>query len=480
MIALRTLKDRTHDRENLFSEGVGRRLLVVLDNDTVNLGAQGTADSSLLAGLLQDDDIEVYRFSDHGVPSSVRTLDTEHWGSAPIGWLQVTPDAEPDVLRSHGLRWSDGKSIYEAALGGDSVPAIAMGIAQTRGEEPLFEGTSDAILVASADEIGADVLITRRHGLHSLRSNFVHGLTIIDVADAVSFAGLFLRSRGKYLGAASPQFVLKLKKSKFFEASALLFLPHQLEVLDRSRILAADRNEQDAAGLASAAFRRISRSIERRDQIWRLMSQPQNIDIAEDLLAIYEALLASLMGALDATARLTHVVYRLPGQIHLVGWQKRQWSNELKVCAPRLWQAVYGQPGHTSVLTALRLLRNTIHAEGLESVGIHEGHRSVATWIEIPLSEGQNIADAVSQIAELTDWGIQRLGTGIFLADPGPLMERLILSIMSLLADVQAELVSDLRVLTKAPAPRKGAMLNAEAVAASHLALLGLGERSTE
>lgn len=480
MIALRTLKNRTPGRENLFSEGVRRRLLVVVDNDTIDLDALDTADSSLLAGLLKDDDIEFYRFSDHGVPKSVRTLDTEVWGSAPIGWLQVVPDEKPDALRSHGLQWSDGKSIHEGALGGDSVPAIAMGIARARDEEPRFEGTSDALLVAAADEMGADVLITRRHGLHSLRSNFVHGLTIVDVADAVSFAGLFLRSRGKYLGAASPQFVLRLSKTRFFEASALLFLPHQLEVVDRSRILATDRSKQDAAGLATAAFRRISRSIERRDQVWRLMSQPQDIDVAEDMLAIYEALLASLMGALDATARLAHIVYRLPGQVHLVGWQKRQWSTELKTHAPRLWEAVYAEPGHMSVLTALRLLRNSIHAEGLESVGLQERHRTVATWIEIPRSEGQQIADAASQTAPLTVWGIERLATGIFLADPGRLMERLIRSILNLLADVQAELAVDLRALTKTPAPRGGSMLSAEAVARSHQALLGLSGSFTK
>lgn len=203
----------------------------------------------------------------------------------------------------------------------------------------------------------------------------------------------------------SPQVTLKFNKARFFEASALLFLPHQLEVLDRSRIFAADRNEPAAAGLAAAAFRRISRSIERRDQVWRLINQPQDIDAVEDMLAIYEALLASLMGALDATARLVHVIYRLPGQVHLVGWQRSQWSRRLEHGAPHLWEAFYGLPSHPSVLEALRLLRNTIHAEGLESVAVQKSNSVVATWIVIPRSNGQEIADAASQTAPLADWG---------------------------------------------------------------------------
>lgn len=479
MIALRTTKNQT-PAENLFAECARRRLLVVLDTDTIGLKANGTDDSTLLAGLLQDDDIEVYRFSDRGVPESAPTVDTEGWGSAPIGWLQVTPVEEPAATRTYGLRWSDGNTIRDAAVGGDMVPAIAMGIAQVRGEKPKFEGTPDALLVAVANEIEADVLITRRHGLRSLQSSFVRGLTIVDVADAVSIGGLFLRSRGKYFGVTSPKLTLSFNKTGFFEASALLFLPHQLEVLDRSRMLAAERNEQDAAGLAAAAFRRVSRSIERRDQVWRLIDQPQNSDVAEDLLAIFEALLASLMGAVDATARLAHVIHRLPGEIHLVGWQKPQWSKGLKDGAPHLWEAVHARPSHLSVLTALRLLRNTIHAEGLESVAVQKSSHTVATWMRIPRMDGQKIADAASQIAPLTEWGIQRLDSGTFLVDPGHLMDRLIPSILIFLADVQAVLVADLQVLTETPAPRRDSTLNAEAVAKSHLALLGLRGHCTE
>lgn len=434
MISLRTVKNRAPAFENLFADGTRRRLLVVLDTDTVDLEASGQDDSRLMAGLLRDDDIEVYRFSDRGVPASVPTIETEGWGSAPVGWLQVPPDEKPDALRSHGLLWSDGDTIHEAAVGGDIVPAIAMRIAKVRGEEPKFEGTSDALLVAAADEIGADILITRRHGLESLRSNFMYGLTISDVADAVSLGGLFLRSRGKYYRVSWPQFTLKCNKAKFFEESALLFLPDQLEVLDRSRILAAARSEPDAAGLAASAFRRMSRSIERRDQVWRLINQPQNIDTAEDMLAIYEALLASLMGAVDATARLAHVIYRMPGQAHLVGWQKSQWSKQLKQHAPHLWEAFYTTSSHLSVLDTLRLLRNTIHSEGLESVAVREGNSAFATWIEVPRSNGKEIAAAASQAAPLADWGIQPLGADTFLADPGRLMECLISSILNLLA----------------------------------------------
>ncbi|BCW35811.1 hypothetical protein StoSoilA2_18670 [Arthrobacter sp. StoSoilA2] len=435
----------------------------------------GADDSALLAGLLGHEAIEVYRFSDEGVPASAQTLDSNFWGSAPVGWLKVTRDEETSPFRSHGVLRSNGKSVRSSALSGDIVAAIARGIAEMRNEGLAMEYTPEALMVAAAEEIGADILITRRQGLHSLRSTFVRGLTIVDVADAISIGGLFLRSRGEYSRAIFPQITVDSNKTMFYESSVSLFLPHQIEILRRSQLLAADRKEPEAVRLAAAAFRRMSRSIERRDQIWQLICRPQDIDTAEDMLALYEALLTSLMGAIDATARLANTIYQLPVPMYLVAWQRKDWAKELKLRASQLWSAYYEHPEHEFVLTTLRLLRNTIHAEGLESIAVSERHRVVATWIEIPPSEGKEIAETASQTADPDEWSIQTTDGGRFYADPGPMMDRLILSILTLLADVQLVLVADLRDLTVTPPLKNDTFLDAEAVDQAHRYLLGLG-----
>jgi hypothetical protein len=464
-------QSHTQSRGDLFDKSARRNLLVVLDADTVDLAEEGSVQ---LSGLLAHDAIEFYRISDDGVPPNAKTLDSNFFGSAPVGWLKVTRDEEPNPFRSHGVLRSNGDSVSSSALSGDILAAIARGIAEMRSEHLAMEYTPEALMVAAAEEIGADILVTRRQGLHSLRSSFVRGLTIVDVADAISIGGLFLRSRGEYSRAIFPQITVDSNKTMFYESSASLFLPHQLEILRRSQLLAADREEPESVRLAAAAFRRISRSIERRDQIWQLICGLQDIDTAEDLLALYEALLTSLMGAIDATARLANTIYQLPIPMYLVAWQKKDWAKKLKLSASQLWSAYYEHAEHESVLTMLRLLRNTIHAKGLESVAVSERRRVVATWIEIPPSEGKEIAETASRTANPNEWSIQTTDGGRFYADPGPMMDRLILSVLTLLADVQLVLVADLRDLTVTPPMKDDTFLDVEAVDQAHRCLLGL------
>ena len=72
------------------------------------------------------------------------------------------------------------------------------------------------------------------------------------------------------------------------------------------------------------------------------------------------------------------------------------------------------------------------------------------------------------------------LDTDTFLADPGRLMDRLTSSILNLLVDVQAAVVAEHQDLTETPTPRRDSLLNAEAEARSHLALLELRDHSAE
>lgn len=115
----------------------------------------------------------------------------------------------------------------------------------------------------------------------------------------------------------------------------------------------------------------------------------------------------------------------------------------------------------STMATFAKAIAPELAAETLQKVPSARAQRSresnsvIATWIGIPRNDGQEIADAASQTAPLADWGIQRLDTDTFLADPGRLMERLIPSILNLLADVQAALVVDLKGLAETPPPRR-------------------------
>jgi hypothetical protein len=466
-----TLERHDQKFEHVFAEGSTRKFLVVVDRDTIDATATGAKDAGLLAGLLSSDGVQSYGYSDAGVPDQVESMDTPFWDAVPVNWIQVTPDTAPDMMRSHDLLWSDGNIAHNGSLGGDAVPAIALSIAQARGEEPVFEPTEDALLVAAANKIGADLLVTNRQGLPGLRSTFASGLTIMDTPNSIPLLGLFLRTRHIYLRAKSTSFTLTSNKTLFFEQSAQLFLPNQLEVLDRSRLFSG---AGPAAGLAAAAFRRTARGLERRDHIWRLINQPQDFDLAEDILAALDAFLTTLMGALDATARLVHVVYEVPGPLHRTAWQRQDWLKEVKRMAPTIWEAVQADASHTAALTVLRLLRNTIHAEGLESVILRGSDKSTEARVLISAADSSAITEAAKIIAPLTTWGFSVLDGTSYAVDPGRFIETLLPALFRFLSDVHGALVVSLRDRTGEPDPRPVSHLKLDAVAASHAALLGL------
>ncbi|WP_445996913.1 hypothetical protein ACUWEX_01690 [Okibacterium fritillariae] len=475
MIALRTDERRFPAVEALFADGARRKLIIVIDIDTIDLVSGVTVETMLLAGQLGDENIDSYRYSDGGAPSDASTLTTRFWGSAPIGWLEVTPDEEPDALRTHGISWCDGELIHDGAIGGETAAALGMNIAQVRGEDLKFESTPDSVLVAACAEMGADILVTSRAGLASLRSDFARNLTIVGVDPAVALVGLFLRSRGIYLQAATPNITVKTSKTNFYQSSALLFLPDHIELLHRVQIQADDKGLPQLKELAGAAFSRISRCIERRDQVWRLIDQPPTIDTGEDIAATMETLLTYLMGTLDAMARLLHIVYSLRGELHHVGWQKATWSSELRRNGLSIWETVYGHPSHPHALTVVRLLRNSIHAEGLASVAFRQRGKIAELRLMIPRKDGRPIMAAASLVSPLSGWGLQELASGEFIADPGLIVERTILATIEFVADVEAALLGYLRTVTHLPGMpfAERGIFSREAVADAQRMLLG-------
>ncbi|GAA4666717.1 hypothetical protein GCM10025780_05680 [Frondihabitans cladoniiphilus] len=479
MIRFRSTSNRNPATRSLFGEGVSRDLIIVVDTETVALNSTASGDLALLTGLLEQDGVSTLRYADGGPPSGAPRQDKEFFGSAAIGWIQVTPDEPGDVLRTHGVVWSDGTNLNEGALAGDTVPAIAVQLAQRRGHETSFESTPDAVLVAAADAVGADILISERRGVAGLDSQFARGLTVSTVADAIALIGLFLRSRGNYLEALAKGITIKASRTAFFEHSSALFLPHSEEVTDLVRAVSVERNESAIRDLAAASLRRMGRSLQRRDEVWRLASQVPNADVAEDMSSALEAMLAALMGAVDATSRLIHVLYGLPGQLHTSGWQKKQWQKDLRQSTPTIWSAVFEPASHPASIDVLRLLRNTVHAEGLSAVDVRTSGRVVATWFLLPLADGETIVRQAEMVAPLRAWGIFRSSDGSYAADPAVLSDRLIPAIFRMLAAVQEVLAGDLRDGIPEVPVRQSPRLGGPAIASSHLKLIGMTPRST-
>jgi hypothetical protein len=451
--------------------------MVVMDADTLVVTADTVDITGLLLGMLLHEELGVYRYADAGPPAGTPSTDSEYYPSASIGWLVATPDEKPDGFRSHGLTYSDGHHVSRRALVGELIEHVSRKIAGTN-DAPVTD-RADAILTLAASEIGADILITNRPALLRTRPQGMTGsLTIVSTSEALPLIGLYLRSRGEYIVSKAPEVTVLYNKGLFWEEAARLHVANSREVLARSFMLDVARNTEELGALTYAALRRMARSFERRDSIWRLIDQHQDRDIAEDTLSALDSFLLFLMGAADALARMTHGILQLEvkGGPASIGWQKKDWLKAVKARAPKL-AALLGQGSRESdAIEVLRLLRNTIHAEGLDAVSLAPSARVALTWVRLPKIDGTEIAAAIDRLGTRDDWGLHVSNNDRYFIEVGPLVENVMLEMLTVFRGIFVCLEEILRAITDDPPPPESSTLNEDLMALHLQWQVGLGK----
>jgi hypothetical protein len=117
-----------------------------------------------------------------------------------------------------------------------------------------------------------------------------------------------------------------------------------------------------------------------------------------------------------------------------IGWQKDRWLGRLRGKHPDLADLFADGAPHEQVLTILRLLRNTVHGQLLQSLTIDAGARR-STGIYLPPEDQEGILAAMCATGGLPAWGVSAVG-GRQVVDPEPFAERLITLTVDLLNDV--------------------------------------------
>lgn len=176
-----------------------------------------------------------------------------------------------------------------------------------------------------------------------------------------------------------------------------------------------------------SALRRCRRSFERRDRLWILCNQAHDAGVAEDALAEFEVLLTSLIGVLDPFARIVDDLLEVRTRDRRwVGWQKSKWRAAVKKLDPVLGAAFSGTSNAGQVLIVLTTLRNLIHAEGLDVASFGDGYRNQRTWFTIPPETVAEILKSAGRTNIAAAWGFNVTTEGYWLAEPGPLADRLV------------------------------------------------------
>ena len=215
----------------LFRAGPALRPMRVMADAQVLHGGSDPVAGGLLAGLLTDEDIHLWRYSDDGPPPGTRSVRTASGQLVAAGWA-VTAAAPPGGQATHTVAWAAGGYGYQVDLVGEPVLAASADM-RARAYERLgpdqaaARRIADAVAACAARQIKADLYVTDREYLHRLTGPVGRGVTFCTARQALALAGLYPRSLGRFLLWRDPAVRVprSLDKGRWYWAGARDLLP---------------------------------------------------------------------------------------------------------------------------------------------------------------------------------------------------------------------------------------------------------------
>jgi len=421
-----------------------RKLVVLLDADVLAAVDLSTWSKEwLLAGLLTLDVVECVRYADDGPPDDAPRENNDFMGESIPGWAVLGPDEHDTGIRS--VRTVDGNQISDHGIMGNG-PDVAAQDTRTDAysdREPAAasqQRRADALAAMVANAIGADVFIMNRAYLHAMSWNVADGVTYLDIDRALAVLGLYLRAQQVYVTSRSPQ-----RDGSHTMNRGLFFWVGTRELLPSAwRWFAACVQHSTGSGsdsliyLGQSVLQRVQRALQVRDDVHVGLNKPQNNDTADEALSSLDVVLLLLMGAVDATARVTHTVLGLTSRPYRAGWQNQDWLAEVEAAASTLGGLFQSGTDEVHTLTILRLLRNAIHGEALQPLGVGRGRQRDRTLVSLPSAQQADLLAGFAALGGNAYWGIEQLVPGRIHADPGVLLEQLLPRVLRMLNDIMA------------------------------------------
>lgn len=393
----------------------------------------------ILGGLLTHDTVRLLRYTDEGPPPDL-PCGSNHTDDAVDGWV-VVRGYEADI-HMWRIVAHDGKSVTETCFGGD-FPNAAEQDGNTTAYSDVDSSTAstrrraDAIAAQAAAAAGADLYITSRPYLFSVGWDIAYGLLFAEPEQALPLVSLYLRAQGKFIDWRSLDGTgtTSMNRGLFYQRSVISLVPRLFGALVGLAGHTQASDDRRAVRLAQAMFGRLQQTLVARDAMYWALNRPQNSDVAFEALTAFDLAVLTLMGAVDASARLVHCLLDLDGKDRGARWQWDKWRELVAGQSPGV-AAVVEAENRLDTLTVLAELRNTIHAVPLDPLAIVKGRVPVETRIGLPADRGDAMLASIDRLGGRSTWGVQSHASGRHHADPGELLDRLIERVTSMLDDL--------------------------------------------
>jgi hypothetical protein len=419
-----------------------RRLVVLVDAELLAATNDLTLSQRVvLTGLLTHPYIKLLRYRDEGPWDSVTR---RPYGPATVGLTAAEGWAEllaPDDQEGRGVIYADeAGTTYTGIFGTRAEYArndYPAGIYQDlAAEEAADQRERDALAAEVAEAVHADLYITERPYLFSTQRSMAQGVTLCGIPDALALVGLYLRSQNEYLiwRDAGGRGSFRMNDGLYYWVGTRELLPSAWRWF--SACVQESRATQDSTllDIGQSLLRLVQRALEARDRFHRALNLPQNNDTARSMLSELDSILVSLMGAVDSSARVAHLVLGIPGNQHNAGWQRSQrWLPMVASREPSLAALFDAHTPHYHTLTIVRLLRNTIHGQIMQTISLQQGARPKGTAIRLPREDEGAIISSMDALDGRAEWGVTAQTNGTFLVNPGRFIEQLFPKVVVLL-----------------------------------------------
>lgn len=431
----------------LFQQGTPlRRMRVLLDADC-GRGDPPDRSHQLLLGLLTHPYIEAWRYADEGPPPEADRRAEDRGGEVVPGWVTLDKDESPTGLRDYGVTAATSTGSRETAVAARQFMEIAAAdeeadsYAALAPDAAAAQRAADVLAALVAATLDVDLFISTRPYLYEVRRfRPARGVLVIRPEDALPVIGLYLRRQGQFIGWRSTNGAgtATLNRGLFYWMATRALLPQGWRWMTACVRQSAATGDDTLAYHGQSLLLRVDQALRARDEAFAALNQPQDNDTADDALAALDRLLISLMGAVDVSARVAHMVHDLSDvELYQASWRPgTKWLRALRGKNRPLADLAKSST-HGDALTILRLLRNTVHGAALEPLAVSEGalRGRTDTLVGLPAKDATELLACADRQGGGTAWGMRELIPGRLHADIDVLIERLLPSIVSFLND---------------------------------------------
>lgn len=417
-----------------------RKLRVVIDNELYKVAESPlvVTPEEILTGLLMHEYISCFRYADEGPPPEVKARTLEGWGEAYEGWVTVDP---PDSqLDTRGLVFfqSDAPMLGTAYVDRDHSARsdTTAAYANVSADVAADKREADVLALQVARGIDADIFVTVRPYLYQAKLGSL-AVKLLRPKEAIAIIGLYLRSQGIYTVFRNNDIDFSMGRDVYFSVGAIELLPAIWRWSDACAQESQISGNRALSELAGSLIQRVQRALEARDELHRVLNRAQGNETRTRILSNLDIVLLLLMAASDITARVAHYALGLGDKsYHGAGWQRSGWIKKVRARDESLAALVDEGTAALHMMKVLSTLRNSIHAEVLQTLLVRESSTLPITLFNVPTTQISEFTKMIDDLGGQAAWGLQEVRSGEFHADPGIFIDQLFAHMLDLLNTV--------------------------------------------